>query len=371
MNRRVFFTFERRTVDAQEGQSIGAALHAAGVRTLSWSSKYRRPRGLRCVNGVCPGCTVRVDGLQGVPACITAVRGGEVVERIRPAAPWFPADRLSRFAPAGFYYEHLARRPRLWRRAERILARLAGQAEPPAPNAVPIGGFEEREVDLLVVGAGRTGLTAAIDGARAGTSVLLVDRDHEPGGRLLCESNGRDVAEHLVEEARAAGVEILLAAVELGAYDDGVHGIVHPGGLIALRAKKVRYATGEYDREIALPDGDRPGVMLASGVQRLIVRERVKPGDRALIVEVAGGGDEIVRLLTEAGVDVAARCAPGDVRAIRGREAVTSVQLTRGRIRCDLVVIAAGRRPADEVLRQADIPEEPRVLPRVTTPRKG
>lgn len=356
MSRPFSFTFEGRTIDASEGQSVGAALHAAGVRTLSWSAKYRRPRGLRCVNGVCPGCTMRVDGLQGVSTCITPVRGGEVVERIRPTATWFPADRLSRFTHAGFYYEHLAGRPRLWRRAERILAHLAGQAEPPAPNAVAIGDFEEREVDLLVVGTGWTGLAAAIDGARAGKSVLVIDRDHEPGGRLLSEPNGPDIAAQLVEEARAAGVEILLAATDLGEYDDGVHGIVHGGGLIALQATEVHYATGVYDREIVLPDGDRPGVMLATGVRRLLVRERVMPGTRALVVEVACHGDEIADLLMNARIDVAARCAPGDVRAVRGREAVESVELTDGRIRCDLVVIAAGCRPADEVIRQADIP---------------
>lgn len=363
MRRPTSFTFDGQTVETEEGRSIGAAIHAVGVRTLSWSSKYRRPRGLRCVNGVCPGCTVRVDGLPGVPACITPVRGGEVVERIRPAARWFPSDRLSRFSPAGFYYERLAHHPRLWRRAERVLAHLAGQVAAPAADAVKPGAFEERSVDLLVVGAGRTGLTAALAGAQAGKSVLVVDRDHEPGGRLLSEPGGRQIIGPMVAEAGAAGVQILLAAVDLGEYDDGVHGIVHPGGLIALTAAEVRYATGAYDRELVLPDGDRPGVMLAGGVRRLLVRERTMPGTRALIVEVAGHGEGIASLLADAGVEVAARCSPADVLAVRGREAVESVDTTGGRIRCDLVVIAAGERPADEVARQADVREEPRPAP--------
>jgi NAD(P)H-nitrite reductase large subunit len=51
------------------------------------------------------------------------------------------------------------------------------------------------------------------------------------------------------------------------------------------------------------------------------------------------------------------------VRAIHGREAVESVELTDGGRRCDLVVIAAGERPADEVACQADIREEPRPAP--------
>lgn len=363
------FRFEGREIVARPGQSIAGALHAAGVRTLSWSSKYRRPRGLRCGIGACPGCELVVDGLGGVQACLTPVRGGEDVRRIRPWLPWLPVDRLGRFAPAGFHGSRWLWRPRVWSVAERVLARLAGRAPLPLPGAVPVhagaAGFEARAVDLLVIGAGRTGLTAAIDGTRGGRTVLLVDRDDEPGGRLLGEPGGRDVAGHLAAAARGAGVEILLSAVALGSFDEGVHGVVHGGRLIAVTAGGTVMATGSLDRAVALPDGDRPGVMLASAVRRLIVREGVRPGLRAVLVETEEAGVAeagLAALLTEAGTEVVARCAPSDVRAIHGRDVVRGITIGSRRVLCDLVVIVAGRRPADELARQSQVPEEPRVL---------
>ena len=125
MSSPVTFEFEGRRVDGRPGQSIGAALHAAGTTTLGWSSKYRRPRGLRCMRGACPCCTVAIDG-QPQPACMIPLAGGERVHRLRPRWGRLPLDRLGALAPAGFYYERFRRSPRLWGRAERVLATLAG-----------------------------------------------------------------------------------------------------------------------------------------------------------------------------------------------------------------------------------------------------
>ena len=60
-SRPLTFTFAGRTVPAVEGQSIAAALYAAGVRVFSRSFKYHRPRGLLCVSGDCPNCLMQVD----------------------------------------------------------------------------------------------------------------------------------------------------------------------------------------------------------------------------------------------------------------------------------------------------------------------
>jgi sarcosine oxidase subunit alpha len=48
------FTFDGKTVEAYEGDTIGSALHASGRRTLSRSFKYHRRRGLLCCAGQCP-----------------------------------------------------------------------------------------------------------------------------------------------------------------------------------------------------------------------------------------------------------------------------------------------------------------------------
>lgn len=361
MSGEVRFDFEGREITARPGQSIAGALHAAGVRTLSWSPKFRRPRGYRCGMGVCPGCTVRVDGLPGVLACLTPVRGRERVARVRPRLAWLPADRFGRLVPAGFQEARLLRGTGRWRVAERLLAHLAGQAPLPEPGAGRIGSFEERAVDVLVIGAGRTGLQRAGTEAAAGRSVLLVERDWLPGGSLLLQPDGSVEARRLVGEARVGRFEMLLGATAIGEFEEGVQGVVTADGLLAVRASLTVHATGSRDREVSLPDGDRPGVLLASAVRRLILREGVRPGRRAVVVASDAAPDGLASLLRDAGVEVVTRCAPPTVEAIHGRSSVSGVTVAGRRLSCDLVVIDAGRRPADELARQAEIPEEPRV----------
>jgi sarcosine oxidase subunit alpha len=353
----VRFTFEGREITARPGQSIAGALHAAGVSVLSWSSKYRRPRGYRCGTGACPGCTLKVDGNPGVVGCMTPVRGGERVERIRPWLRWLPADRFGALVPAGFQGSRLLRGRRVWRLAEPLLRRLAGVAPVAAASPSRIGAYAEVSVDLLVVGGGRSGLATARDAAAQGQRVLLVERDYRLGGRLLGVPGGGDDVAMLTDSARDAGVDVRLQAAALGSFADGVSGVAVDGGLVAVRATRTAWCTGSLDQPVALPDGDRPGVMLASAVRRLIVREGVTPGRLAVIVAndpADSEAGELQALLADAGCRVVAVCGAGDVRAIHGRDRVRGVTIGERRVSADLVVIFGGRGPADELRRHGD-----------------
>jgi len=76
----VTFTFDGATITAFEGETIAAALHAAGIRTLMHSTDKKRPRGLYCAIGNCSSCTMVVDGEANVRSCIELVRDGMVVK---------------------------------------------------------------------------------------------------------------------------------------------------------------------------------------------------------------------------------------------------------------------------------------------------
>jgi sarcosine oxidase subunit alpha len=113
----VTFTLDGRPMSGVEGEPIGAALHAEGVKVLGRSFKYRRPRGLHCVADACPNCAMRVNGLPGVTTCTTPLRAGDVVERQKgaPSAErdvLGAVDRLSAFTPVGFQYRRFRRSPR-------------------------------------------------------------------------------------------------------------------------------------------------------------------------------------------------------------------------------------------------------------------
>ena len=72
------FSFEGCAVQAYAGETIAAALLAAGIRILRQSPRADRPRGAYCWMGICQECTVVVDG-QRRPACRTPVTEGLMV----------------------------------------------------------------------------------------------------------------------------------------------------------------------------------------------------------------------------------------------------------------------------------------------------
>lgn len=70
------FTFNGREIKAYEGETIAAALHAAGVKELKKSLKHDRPRGLFCAIGNCSSCFMEVDGEPNVKTCVIEVKEG-------------------------------------------------------------------------------------------------------------------------------------------------------------------------------------------------------------------------------------------------------------------------------------------------------
>lgn len=79
-DKEITFTYNGKMIKAYEGETIAAALYAAGIRVLKASSKYERPRGLFCAIGNCSSCHMVVDGIPNVKTCITKVEPGMVVQ---------------------------------------------------------------------------------------------------------------------------------------------------------------------------------------------------------------------------------------------------------------------------------------------------
>ena len=77
---KVTFTFDGRRLEGYEGEPIAAALHAAGVKVLSHSRNFKRPRGFWCAIGNCSSCNMRVNGVPNVRTCVEPLREGMQVE---------------------------------------------------------------------------------------------------------------------------------------------------------------------------------------------------------------------------------------------------------------------------------------------------
>jgi sarcosine oxidase subunit alpha len=384
--RKVTFTFDGREVSALAGDTIGSALYAEGRRTFSRSFKYHRRRGLMCCAGHCPNCLVAVDGAPGVRACTEPVRAGARVEHLN-ARPGLELDVMQvtdllggPFTPPGFYYKTFIRPRRLWPVYEWVLRHAAGlgRLAKAQPERTWRTEYRRRHADVLVVGGGHAGLSAATSAAEQGADVVLVDDGAEPGGRLLWEG-GHELARQLAAQAREAGVEILTSAPALG-YFDGLVPVWQGDTLHQIRAQQHIFATGAIEQPLVFDGNDLPGVMLSGGARRLTALYGVAPGTRAVVVTTSDRGIEDALALRDAGIEVALvadqRTEQGEVDglealqgwtvvAAHGRRELERVVLApvadldggeaaqHRELDCDLLVVCGGETPATALPAQA------------------
>ena len=69
-------TFDGRSLPATPGESVGAALTNAGIRSWRTTRFQGRPRGLFCGIGICYDCLLTVDGHPNQRACLVPVAPG-------------------------------------------------------------------------------------------------------------------------------------------------------------------------------------------------------------------------------------------------------------------------------------------------------
>jgi NADP-dependent aldehyde dehydrogenase len=289
-------TFDGRPLPVLPGQSIGAVLADAGVRSWRTTRKNGRRRGLFCGIGICYDCLITVDRLPNQRACLTAARPGMVLSSDSPS---------------------VASRPRI------------GLGRSPGTQDL---------VDLAVVGAGPAGLAAAGAAAEAGLSVAVIDSGLQPGGQYWrhpdessssiaagqhdwgrftglrarfdqAQRSGRlsyrpNTQVWFLQPTEAATARSAGFDLRLTAFSD-----VGPQPTERLvRARSVVLCPGGYDRQLPVPGWDLPGVMAAGGVQALLKGYRTLAGRRAV---VGGTGPFLLPVATglaESGAEVVGIC---------------------------------------------------------------
>src|SRR5262245_32035853 len=248
---------------------------------------------------------MNVDGIPNVRTCVTSARDGMVV-RHQNAWPSLERDvlsiaqRLDWLMPVGWYYK-LFTTPQTWHAAEPFIRKAAGLGDVPATDS----GEREYEhafwqTETAVIGGGPAGLQATIDAVGRGGQVTLIDDQPALGGSSRYR-RGAASPEALITKLRSSSsVRIIHPAFCFGLYESGLLGVVqqnpHAGAaerLVHLRAQRVVVATGAYEAPLTFRNNDLPGVMLMSGVQRLIRLYGIAPGKRAVVVACDEQGEEI------------------------------------------------------------------------------
>jgi sarcosine oxidase subunit alpha len=256
------FYFNGKKLFARENEVISSALFANGIRTFGHHPKDGSPQGMFCANGQCAQCMVIANGVP-VKGCMTPIKEGMRISACEglPALP--DVDVL----PEEF--------------------------EP----------IQTIDTDVLVIGGGPAGITAALELAQHNVNVLIVDDKHRLGGKLVLQTHsffgtvadcyagtrGIDIATKLTQEIeKYPTIQCMLNTTAVACYSDNKIGVIREDKYLLINPKKLLIAAGAREKALSFPGCDLPGVYGAGAFQTLANRDLVRPSQRLFIV---GGGN--------------------------------------------------------------------------------
>ena len=399
-DRQIHFTFNGKRLVGNHGDTLASALIANGIAVTARSFKYHRPRGIMGAGIEEPSAYVELlgeDACGNMPATIVPLKDGLAAQSVNC---WPSVDfdisavnqLVAPFIPASFYYKTF-KWPK-WHIYEPAIRRAAGLASPP-PAAPKEGRFEARHwhCDVLIAGAGPSGLMAALTAGRAGLRVLLADEGTEAGGSLLSrhrtiggETGEAWAAIAVTELATMENVRHIQNATVWGYREHNLLMINERqpdrsdliGRSWRVRAEKVIIATGAIERTLVFANNERPGVMLASAVQTYINRFAVSPGQRIVVFTNNNSAYEAAADMVTAGVDIIAiidsrkTVDDGERAQVQGIEVLANAQVEKAhgykrvtgvsvvtsegetrQIKCDLLAMSGGWSPTTHLYSQS------------------
>lgn len=359
----IHFYYNDRPIQAFEGETIAAALHAAGVRELSKSSRFHRARGFFCAIGKCSSCIMEVDSVPNVKTCMVPAREGM---NVRSQIGW---GKL--------------------------------------PNSGTISDFHRKDIpqletEVAIVGGGPAGLSAAIYAAKLGAKAMVFDENNQSGGQLIKQTHmffgsrehyakvrGIDISEKLIHQMRELNVSLSLNSSVIGYFHPHQLAVIQDGYLKQVNARKVIVATGASENMLTFENNDLPGVYGAGAVQTLMNVYGIIPGKRVLMVGAGNIGVIVSYQLLQAGVEVAAivEAAPAigayqvhaskvarmgvpiltshTIKRALGKDRVQVAEIvkmnekweevagTERRLQVDTICLSVGLNPSSEILSQA------------------
>lgn len=176
-----------------------------------------------------------------------------------------------------------------------------------------------KRYDLVIVGAGPSGLSAAIEAAKRGLSAVVFDENEKPGGQLFkqihkffgskehrAKVRGYVIGQQLLDEADEAGVEVVLNATVIGLYQDKEVVVKIGEEIHHYKGDAVIIATGAAENMVTFPGWTLPGVMGAGAAQTMMNLHGVLPGKKVLMLGSGNVGLVVAFQLIQCGCEVVA-----------------------------------------------------------------
>ena len=300
---RVSFKFNGKTYFGFKGDTLASALLANNVHLVGRSFKYHRPRGIMTSGSEEPNAIVQVGNDKSITEPNVRATEVEIHEGLDATSQncWpnvnFDIGGINNFLspllPAGFYYKTFMWPASFWEKYEHVIRHSAGLGKSPTKPDKDIYDHKYVHCDVLVIGAGISGIMAAKTAAQNNLKTLLLDEQAEIGGTTIYQNldsfkiDDKISSEWLIDEINSLkkldnleiktrtsvaayhGCNYLLARENLTDHlniDEKQNKIRQR--LLKIRAKKVIIATGSLERPLIFDNNDRPGIMLSSAVKK-------------------------------------------------------------------------------------------------------
>ncbi|MBR6156554.1 MAG: FAD-dependent oxidoreductase [Lachnospiraceae bacterium] len=259
-----------------------------------------------------------------------------------------------------------------------------------------------KRYEVIIVGAGPSGLSAAIEAAKRGLKVVVFDENEKPGGQLFkqihkffgskehhAKIRGFKIGEELLQEADALGVEVILNATVVGLYPDKEVNVKIGDQIHHYKGDTVIIATGASENMVTFPGWTLPGVIGAGAAQTMMNLHGIQPGKKILMLGSGNVGLVVSFQLLQAGCEVVAivdalprvggygvhaskvaRCGvpfylSHTIKEVQGKDKVTGVTIhqiderfmpiagTEKHFEVDTVCMAVGLSPMSQLLKMA------------------
>ncbi len=300
---RVSFKFNGNTYYGFKGDTLASALLANNVHLVGRSFKYHRPRGIMTSGSEEPNAIVQINPNTNRTEPNVRATEVEIYEGMEVSSQncWpsvnFDIGGINNFLsplfPAGFYYKTFMWPASFWEKYEYFIRHSAGLGKSPTLNDPDIYDHRNIHCDVLVVGAGISGILAAKNAAKNNYKTLLLDEKNELGGSTIYENDESNKIDNKIssewlkkeiEELKNIKNLEIKTRTSVAAYHQYNYLLARENltdhlekkdktnkirqRLLKIRAKKVILATGALERPMVFNNNDRPGIMLSSAIKK-------------------------------------------------------------------------------------------------------